>query len=837
MKNLNKYFGLFAVSMLMTVNVGWGQVSGDFRSLGNGNWATNTTWQRYNGSSWDNSGSGSNNPGKVPGITDGTTGAAVTILNLHTITMNTSPTIGSLTVGGGTTGVLNYEVTATVRALTVSGNVSVLSGGQFIQPSQPGVIHTLTIGGSLSVAGTLEFNRGSLSLTNHHNTTFNSASSNVTISGSGTISFCKLTIDLGSQSVEISSSSTVSTTIYGLTMTQGKWVQNSGTTTTSGNVTIATTAELSVGGGTYNANGGSITCSGKVTITSGTLNIGWAAGQELRLDNASSNFNMSGGSVNIAGRFNHGQSNAASTITISGGTMTLCTVGNADISRSNFEIGTNAVLSMTNGTIVFERANSGATSGRECTVSAGTFSGGTIQIGNGSTPASTVININSAVALNNLTVNSSDATAKLITNNLSLNGGLTVSSGTFNANSLNLSLKSDWSNSGTFTNTGSTVTFNGTLAQSISKSGGESFNNLTISNPTSGVTLLSNISVAGVLGLSGGTLTSTSTNLLTLGNSATITGGSSSSYVIGPLAKNTNSITAFTFHVGKGSSYLPIGITPSSTGQTTFTAEYYNSAYSNTTTFGSGIAAVSVNGYHELTRSTGGTPSDATLKIYWNANSGVSTLFLSDLRVAHWTDAFWESLGKRNVTGDASGGSLETFLAVASFGPFVLGSSTTNNPLPVELSSFTGNSVGRNITLKWSTAKETNNLGFEIQRIKIDQPDNWSRVGYIEGRGNTTNLTNYTYTDKMLLTGKYKYRLKQIDINGNFNYFSLNSIIEIGVPNKFDVSQNYPNPFNPTTKINFDLPADSKVTLVIYDVTGRQVTKLLNNELHLKKQN
>jgi hypothetical protein len=61
--------------------------------------------------------------------------------------------------------------------------------------------------------------------------------------------------------------------------------------------------------------------------------------------------------------------------------------------------------------------------------------------------------------------------------------------------------------------------------------------------------------------------------------------------------------------------------------------------------------------------------------------------------------------------------------------------------------------------------------------------------------------------------------------------------IEIGVPNKFDVSQNYPNPFNPTTKINFDLPADSKVTLVIYDVTGRQVTKLLNNELHLKKQN
>jgi hypothetical protein len=50
----------------------------------------------------------------------------------------------------------------------------------------------------------------------------------------------------------------------------------------------------------------------------------------------------------------------------------------------------------------------------------------------------------------------------------------------------------------------------------------------------------------------------------------------------------------------------------------------------------------------------------------------------------------------------------------------------------------------------------------------------------------------------------------------------------IGVPDKFDLSQNYPNPFNPSTKINFDLPADSKVSLKIFDITGREVKSLLN---------
>ena len=167
---------------------------------------------------------------------------------------------------------------------------------------------------------------------------------------------------------------------------------------------------------------------------------------------------------------------------------------------------------------------------------------------------------------------------------------------------------------------------------------------------------------------------------------------------------------------------------------------------------------------------------------------------------------------------------------LTSFGEFEIAGNSSINPLdgtlPVELSSFTANVISRDVKLNWTTATETNNAGFEIQ--KSTQNNNWIKVGYITGNGTKITPTNYSIEDKKLNTGKYYYRLKQIDYNGNFEYFNLTVEIEIGVPNKFNISQNYPNPFNPTTKIDFDLPYVSRVSIKLYDISGREVMTLIN---------
>ncbi|MBS1493009.1 MAG: T9SS type A sorting domain-containing protein [Bacteroidetes bacterium] len=159
-------------------------------------------------------------------------------------------------------------------------------------------------------------------------------------------------------------------------------------------------------------------------------------------------------------------------------------------------------------------------------------------------------------------------------------------------------------------------------------------------------------------------------------------------------------------------------------------------------------------------------------------------------------------------------------------------SQTSNTtPLPVELSSFVSN-VNRNIvTLNWTTASEQNNKGFSVERTKSGNELQWSEVKFVNGAGTSNTATNYSFEDKNLQTAKYKYRLKQVDFNGNYKYYDLANEVEVGVPNKFEISQNYPNPFNPTTKINFALPIDSKVMLKVYDMTGREVSSLLNGEL------
>jgi len=153
-------------------------------------------------------------------------------------------------------------------------------------------------------------------------------------------------------------------------------------------------------------------------------------------------------------------------------------------------------------------------------------------------------------------------------------------------------------------------------------------------------------------------------------------------------------------------------------------------------------------------------------------------------------------------------------------------SSGLESPLPVELSNFTSSVSRNNVTLNWTTSLEINNSGFEIERSIVN--GEWSIVGFVNGNGSTNSTKDYSFTDKGLSRGKYKYRLKQIDYNGNFEYFNLSNEVDVGIPTVYNLSQNYPNPFNPSTKLEYDLPEDGKMSLIVYDISGRELIKLLD---------
>ncbi|MBX7042893.1 MAG: T9SS type A sorting domain-containing protein [Ignavibacteria bacterium] len=152
-----------------------------------------------------------------------------------------------------------------------------------------------------------------------------------------------------------------------------------------------------------------------------------------------------------------------------------------------------------------------------------------------------------------------------------------------------------------------------------------------------------------------------------------------------------------------------------------------------------------------------------------------------------------------------------------------------NSTLPVELLAFSAAVTGNSVRLLWSTSAEENNAGFEIQRMP--EGGSWTTAGYVEGSGNSAQIREYTFTDRSLGKGKFAYRLKQIDFNGNYEFHELGSMVEIGTPEQFKLHQNYPNPFNPSTVLSFDLPYSSDVTLSVYDLSGRLVRTLINNEL------
>ncbi len=147
-----------------------------------------------------------------------------------------------------------------------------------------------------------------------------------------------------------------------------------------------------------------------------------------------------------------------------------------------------------------------------------------------------------------------------------------------------------------------------------------------------------------------------------------------------------------------------------------------------------------------------------------------------------------------------------------------------NFAFPVTLLNFKGRTFNKDVNLEWSTASESNNKGFDIQR-SINGMD-WNTIGFVPGVGTSSTLQQYHYEDKGLTAAKYYYRLKQIDFDGKFSY---SNVISFNLTEKtgYMLDQNYPNPFSGRTTISYSVPKATKVRLTIYDLQGR-IVKLID---------
>ena len=149
--------------------------------------------------------------------------------------------------------------------------------------------------------------------------------------------------------------------------------------------------------------------------------------------------------------------------------------------------------------------------------------------------------------------------------------------------------------------------------------------------------------------------------------------------------------------------------------------------------------------------------------------------------------------------------------------------------VPVELLAFTASINNSGVQLLWSTASELNNQGFEIQR-SVDNEDNFATVGFVEGKGSSSEISYYSFTDRPDLNGSHQlyYRLKQVDFDGTFKYSNVVNV-NYNVPVEFALNQNFPNPFNPSTRITYFIPKESFVSIKIYDFLGREVKTLVSD--------
>lgn len=865
---------IIAVLLLIPV-LSYSTEIGDYQSKGNVNFSSKNNWQTYNGSKWVNATTpppfthGTTTTVKNYAIIDVDLDVEGTLIIDETVNSSGTPDInipGSLVITNG-------------NGLYFSGNINILSGGTFTNNGQinfsggtftingeyiisstgqnyffsSAVIQTtgkitnnnvfqsysnLTINGSLETNGSNFYLSGNTTINNNAQLVFNqngnsgsipvatwNTGSTLKITGvTSTIpqnlnqNFYNLIWDCSTQSQDINLYDVLKNVNGNLTfsntnnknLTLFNWVSNS--LTVGGNLNISGNTKVTLGGGgssnvVLNVNGNFIQSGGILEL-----------GNSVNTMNVKGNFTSTGGKVT--------RTNGSAKINFNGTSNQVYTSSNANESLNNVS------LEVANGSTL-------------------TLSGDMKVLGD----ANTTFTINGYMDMANYNI---------INNyNFIVSGTGKLNFGTGSISTYDATLaKFENSNGSTLyigsplgiTSSGSTgnvqvkgtrtyvanakYVYNGTSGQVTGNGLPSSIYDLAISN-SNGVTLSNNLTVSDSLFMTIGNII-TGNYTLSLTNQKPGSLSYTAGLINGKFSRAfSNSFTSpYIFPLGNSALKRSASITlqsGSGTSSGTITMQYKAGDPSGvltplTESNGYVVNTYSKDGYWQ-TDYSGPASVTYNMSLVDDGIPGVNVPTM--LRVISRPNASttWALNGTHSNGSGSPITAKRNYLTFSASTQFAVAGNTTDNPLdgslPVELVSFTSN-ISNNIDVKlnWITASEINNAGFEIQRK--DENSDYKKIGYVKGNNNTTSNSHYSFEDKSLTTGKYSYRLKQIDNNGNYEYFELNNKVEVGTPNKFSLSQNYPNPFNPVTKINYAVGVAGQVTIKVYDLTGKEVKVLVN---------
>ena len=446
-------------------------------------------------------------------------GAGVVLLDV-TVNNNLSVTTGTLSIG-------NNEIP---RNIAVSGNITIAVGTILKVDTASNATHQLTVSGNIINIGTLNLRPDANSVCN---VTFNNVGAQ-TISGTGvTTSFNSITVDMGvadTNHVDITATNFNAPNGF-LTLKNGSFNLNSPGVSitpftddiTTGNFLIPSTSGLWVNAGIINSTNMNWTVAGTAKVTGGTMNMGSSI-NNLVIPKSTAHILVNGGNFNLASAIsNPGNSWSYS---MNGGTMTVNTQGSNATGVAPFNMdASGSSFSMRGGILIIKDAGGSADQNlgyKNLAITGNGFTGGTLQIGNSLTTASSIFGLVSTNPIYNLTVNSGNATAILLAPVLAVSNNVTVSSGKLNIDTMTLKIGGAISNSGTFIAANGTIEMNGTAAQIIPPAAfqGNNLDGLTIDNDA-GVILAGAINLKDVLTVSKGSLASG--GYLTLKSSATAT--------------------------------------------------------------------------------------------------------------------------------------------------------------------------------------------------------------------------------------------------------------------------------------------------------------------------